>query len=305
MIIGQYSVKTMGDKVPQLYNCREKYIVDCNGKKELLQVLICKKPVFNPEQLELYNKWDNSARSEEKKVEEHAEYLRGYDEAAPEEIKGYLHSIARENDEKRERAQRRAKAKVFDYIIANPDLDVFCTFTLDREKIDRKQYDEVIKKFNSWADNRVRRDGLKYVAVPELHKDGAIHFHLLTNRAFPLLASGTYLPPVDSGDRRKPLKADTLRRKGYSIEDCQEVYNVPSWKLGFSTAMITQGDRQRVARYISKYITKTLDKVGGRYYLHGGDLAKPIFEYSCVDWDGFVDEDTFTFSVPGNEYAII
>jgi hypothetical protein len=69
--------------------------------------------------------------------------------------------------------------------------------------------------------------------------------------------------------------------------------------------MITQGDREKVARYISKYITKTLEKVGGRYYLHGGALAQPLFEYSTVNWDDCVGEETYRFSVPGNEYAII
>ena len=295
----------MSKKVPQFYNYREKYIVNSNGKKEILQVLICRKSVFNPEHLELYHNWDNTNQvKKEKKVEE-VEYLPYYDEKTPEEIKGYLHSLARENKDKKERSQKRAKAKVYDYIMANQDLTLFCTLTLDKEKIDRKNYQEIIGKFNTWADNKVRRDNFKYVAVPELHKDGAIHFHLLTNEVLPLIASGTYLPPVNTQGKRKPLKADTLKRKGFNIEECQEVFNIPGWKYGFSTAMITQGDRNRVASYIAKYITKTLDKVGGRYYLHGGVLALPKCEYAIVNWDDFVNGDVYTFDVPGNEFAII
>jgi hypothetical protein len=101
------------------------------------------------------------------------------------------------------------------------------------------------------------------------------------------------------------LKVETLRKKGYNIGDCQEVFNIDSWKLGFSTAMRTQGERKQVAGYIAKYITKSLEKVGGRYYLHGGKLAEPLCSYDVVEWDDFVGDDTFRFEVPGNEYAII
>lgn len=294
----------MKTKEAQFYNYREKYIVNDNGKKEILQVLISKKPVFNPHQLELYDKWDNKRVVNGSNVE-NVEFLPGYDNPSKEEIKGYLHSVVKENKEKKERAQKRAKAKVFDYIMANPDLTLFCTLTLDKEKIDRKNYGEIITKFSTWTDNQVRRNGFKYVAVPELHKDGAIHFHLLTNEVLKLVPSGTYLPPVSSGEKRKPLKADTLKRKGFSLDECQEVFNIPGWKLGFSTAMITQGERGKVASYIAKYITKTMDKVGGRYYLHGGELSQPLCDYAVVNWDDFVNGETFTFEVPGNEYAII
>lgn len=291
-------------KDTQFYNYREKYIVNENGKKEILQVLIAKKPVFNPHHLELYNKWDNKKCVNSSNIES-VEFLQGYDNPTTEEIKGYLHSVVKENKEKKERAQRRAKAKVFDYIMSNSDLTLFCTLTLDKEKIDRKNYGEIIKKFNIWTDNLVRRNGFKYVAVPELHKDGAIHFHLLTNEVLLLVPSGTYLPPVNSGVKRKPLKAETLKRKGFSLDECQEVFNIPSWKFGFSSAMITQGERGKVASYIAKYITKTMDKVGGRYYLHGGVLSQPLCDYALVNWDDFVNSETFIFEVPCNEFAII
>lgn len=291
-------------KEAQFFNYREKYILNSNGKKEILQVLVCRKPVFNPHKNELYHKWDNTKTINKSAIEE-VEFLPGFDERTPDEIKGFLHSIARENKDNRERAQRRARAKVFDYIIANEDLQLFCTLTLDKEKINRKDYGEIIKKFNTWTDNQVRRNGLKYVAVPELHKDGAVHFHLLTNKVIPLICSGTYLPPDGYPGKRKPLKADTLIRKGYTLEECQEVYNIPGWKYGFTSAMIIQGERKRVANYIAKYITKTLEKVGGRYYLHGGALQLPCYEYDVVNWDDFVNEESYTFEVPGNEYAII
>ena len=35
----------------------------------------------------------------------------------------------------------------------------------------------------NWLSDRVKRKGLKYVLVPEMHKDGAWHFHGFTNLA--------------------------------------------------------------------------------------------------------------------------
>lgn len=303
--MGQYSV-IMNNKI--FYNCREKYITTPDGGQELVEVFVCRRPVFNPEGLELFHKWESTpcevAKSDKwDRLERRKKARPDLFEPTADEIKGELHTLKRENEEKRKRAQRRAKTKVFDYIIANNDLDLFVTLTLDGDKIDRNNYADVIKKFNTWCDNFVRRKGLKYVCVPEHHKDGAIHFHLLTNQVFDLVSSGTFLPPVGSG-KRKPLKRATLERYGYDISACQEVFNLPAWKLGFTTAMVLQGDRQRCAGYVGKYITKTTEKVGGRYYLHGGNLAKPTLEYSVVDFDAFVDSGYY-FEVPGNEYVII
>ena len=43
----------------------------------------------------------------------------------------------------------------------------------------------------------------------------------------------------------------------------------------------TETDRDRVSKYIYKYMTKQEgQKIGGRYYLHGGRLALPSFAYS-------------------------
>lgn len=162
------------------------------------------------------------------------------------------------------RSQRRAKKAVFDLCACNPDLDLFCTFTIDREKLDRYDYTAIMKKLKNFLDNRVRRKNLKYVLVAELHKDGAIHFHALCNSAA--------LDMVDSG------KVDKRGNK---------VYNLPEWSWGFTTAIRTYGDsRSGVCAYITKYITKSDEKVGGRWYYHGGDLRKPRFEYVTDNYYG-------------------
>lgn len=151
------------------------------------------------------------------------------------------------------RAASRARKKLFDLVMCN-DFDLFVTLTLDPREVDRYDYSAVVKRLNAWLDNKVRRQGLRYVLVPELHKDGAIHFHGFINSAAVRL--------VDSGRKSKGMT----------------VYNLPDWRLGFTTAMYLYGDKQNAAKYITKYIVKQLEgggKIGGRYYFHGGHLDKP------------------------------
>lgn len=158
-------------------------------------------------------------------------------------------------DEKKRDGRRRAAKRVYDLVRSNPDLDLFCTFTLDQTKIDRYDYKAIVKKLNNFLDNHVRRDGLKYVLVAERHKDGAIHFHALMNQVLKMVDSGK----TDKGGHK--------------------IFNLPQWGLGFTTAIVTYGNRDSVCKYITKYITKSDEKVGGRWYYHGGKLSEPSYEY--------------------------
>lgn len=155
------------------------------------------------------------------------------------------------------RAASRAKRRLFDLASCN-DFDLFFTLTLSPEEIDRHDYKAAVRKLSQWLDNRVRRRGLRYVAVPELHKDGAIHFHGLCNAAACRL--------VDSGHKDKRGKV---------------IYNLADWSLGFTTAVMLDGDYAAVCRYVSKYISKQQSggTIGGRYFYHGGALQEPVYRY--------------------------
>ena len=240
--------------------------------KELAEVMICSKAIFNPEKIVVASSQHGRKKKEleENKILEVAENV--------DEVK----------NDSLERSKRRARKKVFDYAMCNPDLDVFITFTLDGNKIDRYDYKSVIKKLNVWLDNRVRRNGLKYIFVAEHHKDGAIHFHGVVNRkAIKLVDSGK----LDAGGHK--------------------VFNVKDWELGFSTAIECYGDRASVCKYITKYITKSGEKVGGRWYYSGGDLLEPEFEYlgktTPEDWKNLTGFEIYTKRVEeiGVEFNII
>ena len=145
-----------------------------------------------------------------------------------------LERRAKRGDESNARARRRARSAVRDLAFSNSDLDMFVTFTLDSAKIDRYDVGAITKKLNIWLDNRVRRNGLKYVLVPELHKDGAVHFHGLINAAA--------LQPVDSGTLtmggQRPRKPRGARERARLLADgWQIVYNLPEWGLGYSTGI--------------------------------------------------------------------
>lgn len=143
---------------------------------------------------------------------------------------------------------KRAKDKLFDLVYCN-DWSYFVTVTFNPDEVDSFNVRSVMKKLNKWLDNFVQRKGLKYLLVPEYHKSGRIHCHLLTNDVFEL---------VDSGKRSGGRK----------------VYNIPAWKYGFSTAVPVSGEKLRLSCYITKYITKDSKPIFGRYYWSSRNIVR-------------------------------
>lgn len=114
--------------------------------------------------------------------------------------------------------------------------DWFFTLTFDPEKVDSFDYSACTKSLSKWLNNLRRvAPELKYIAVPEKHKSGRFHFHGLFAgcEGIEFIESGHY---TKSGDI---------------------IYNIGSYKLGFSTATRVK-DNSKVTKYISKYITKDL-----------------------------------------------
>ncbi len=154
---------------------------------------------------------------------------------------------------------QRARRAVRD-IAACSDFTHFVTLTLDAEKIERYDYDVIIKRVNAWLSNAVARKELRYVLIPEFHKDGAIHFHGLWSGRLSYVDSGHY------------TKAG------------QKIYNLLDWKWGYTGCIELEGEYAKVCNYIMKYITKGSRKVGGRWYLSGGKIRKPTVRYSDAEY---------------------
>lgn len=165
-----------------------------------------------------------------------------------------------------ERSMRRARAKLRRLALAN-DFEYFVTLTLDPAKIDRYDGKAIVKALGRWADNMVRRHGLRYILVPERHKDGAFHFHGFM--------AGRGLKAEDSGVRW----------------DGRAVFNLTQWTLGYSTAQKLYGDYHAAVGYCCKYIGKEEDQRPlGRWYFSGGALAEPEKELIEVDYEALISD---------------
>lgn len=127
----------------------------------------------------------------------------------------------------------------------------FLTLTINPALIDNTldNYDVFTKTIRKYLNNLKTNyaPDLKYLIVPELHKDGKkIHFHALI---------------ADVGNIKFEFSGKVSAGKYiYDIDKCKwgkKIYNMPLWKFGWSTATAVQ-DNNKVAGYICKYITKDL-----------------------------------------------
>lgn len=192
---------------------------------------------------------------------------------------------AREKGKKSEgkdmiRSMQRARAQVRRLALAN-EFRYFVTLTLDPAKIDRYDGTAITKALSRWCDNMVRRHGLKYIIVPERHKDGAFHFH------------GFFTDAVEVVD------------SGHKDERGKVIWNLPQWKLGFSTAMELYGEYSAAVAYVCKYIGKQDgQRALGRWYYSGGALKPPVKSYIDVDYAD-IAADGIEFAIPGTKIAIL
>lgn len=155
------------------------------------------------------------------------------------------------------RSVRRTRRTLHDYVGCN-DFDLFVTFTFNPKKVSRYDVDSTFAKMNSWLwYQKHKNPEMKYLVVPERHKDGAIHFHaLMQNTTF-------YL------------------KKTNVIQDSRRVYNIGAFRYGFTTATYLPKDdnnaKGRAGNYIAKYITKDMVIIRGRHrYVASRNLEKPV-----------------------------
>jgi hypothetical protein len=157
------------------------------------------------------------------------------------------------------RALWKVKTKIKDYILSN-DFNYFWTLTFDS---DRYNYAEAFEKMSKWLRKMRDKYGrFNYIMIPELHKDGAIHFHGVTG--------GLGCQINDSGVKHKGVK----------------VYNCPEWKHGFTTLTKIRS-REKTASYVTKYVTKEMQnsivEKGKKKYWCSRGMRLPAVSYSSED----------------------
>lgn len=178
------------------------------------------------------------------------------------------------------RSIRRSKSVIKDIMLSNR-FDVWATLTFNCRscypKCDNKPCTcdrSTCKRFDMFHCRRVlttwlantrsnTSPNLKYLAVPEYHINGAIHFHALL--------SGFNGRLKDSGKKTK---------------NNQTIYNAPGFYSGFTNFVLIgerfdtvdfDTDYQKLTNYITKYITKDMPLIHGkRRYIVSNGLDRPI-----------------------------
>lgn len=274
------------------HNCRIK-----EYPQGFVEILTASRPVFVEPGYERVDKWAAAPRQRRDRPRAAAGGEQGGEAAKPaDEVK---------RAENVKRAVRRAKQNLRDLALCN-DMRYFVTLTLDQAVVDRYDMKEITRRLNAWCSNQVQRCGLAYVLVPERHKDGAVHFHGFVNDAVEVVNSGTLSVPWDKKPRRP---RDEQERAEWLAKGGKVVYNLPAWPLGFTTAIELYGDPVAAVNYCCKYVGKQQghdsdhaalpEKIGGRWFYHGGCRNRPEVRFADVDFDEVALHDSaFAWEVP-------
>ncbi len=159
-------------------------------------------------------------------------------------------------------SMNRTKNQIYSYARANR-WEWFLTLTFSPQEVDRKDYAACTKLLSKWLNNARRTAPLlKYLFVPEQHKDGAWHFHGLMS---------------DTGSL-------AFLESGHFTRSGQVIYNLLDYGCGFSTATRVM-DTDAVSWYITKYITKDMCALtpGRKRYWHSRNLDTPDMEYFLME----------------------
>ena len=172
--------------------------------------------------------------------------ISGYEERKPSPIIRRSGSDA----EKFESSLSRSRSAVWERALCNP-WDLFVTFTLDKTKCDRHNLNDTYKRIAKFINNYNSRTdaNVKYLLIPEPHKDGAWHFHGLLS-GLPL----HHLKLFTVGDNI-PCRLKQM------LHDGRKLYTWPAYTEAFGFATLEPIiDPERCAAYMTKYITKDLGR---------------------------------------------
>lgn len=169
----------------------------------------------------------------------------------------------------------RAYFKILEYGTCN-SWTHFVTFTVNQQNYDRyNASQDVLKRivsFFAYFKQNIFSD-FKYLLVPELHDDGAIHFHGLV-----------YAP-----ERVFPLKYVTYDRTTHKAVYCSEWF---LQRIGANCFIKIDNETPYVTYYLTKYIQKSLQKICcHRYYISNGLKGYRVFKNDVgisVDLQKFV-----------------
>lgn len=171
----------------------------------------------------------------------------------------------------------RSRTKIFEISMCN-DWELFATFTIDPKKYDRYNLPLFFKDFSNYISNLNRNYNfnIKYLFIPEMHKDGAWHLHgLISGLPLDRLLLFKYNSKLPKYIRDKLL-------------DGFDVYDWPSYRGKFGFCDLEKiRNKESCCKYIVKYITKDLGRSVSQshakvYYCSQG-LNRPTVIYEGED----------------------
>ena len=148
-------------------------------------------------------------------------------------------------DDIKRRHMFEVKTRIKDYVLNN-SFDTFWTLTFDPKiygVTDNLRFEEMGKFLTSL---RKKYGKFNYIAIPERHKNGTLHWHMIT------------------GGISECLVKSEHTYKGQPTFEC------PKWKYGFTKIQVIN-DKTKVANYVTKYITKSL-------------MDSPVLKYKKKYW---------------------
>ena len=202
------------------------------------------------------------------------------------EMKFEHDSATNENGVRFSQSLSRTKNRIFELAKCN-EFQYFCTFTQDEKKRDRFSLKDFRKDFAQMVRNlnRGRAEKIKYLLIPEQHKDGAWHMHGL-------------LMGLNNYDLRKfTLKERLPQNIRKTIKSGKNVYNWESYskKFGYFTCTDIE-NKTACSKYITKYITKSLQKTAlengeHMFFASQGLKGREVVLKNCFEKCPFDDWD--------------
>ncbi|WP_226038588.1 rolling circle replication-associated protein [Aquibacillus saliphilus] len=162
--------------------------------------------------------------------------------------------------------------------------DIFMTLTYKENEWDVQKTDLDFKNFLKRLKYRFKIKKVKYLAVREFQKRGAIHYHVLLDYNFKL-------PPLPVGwgyikkDNKKILNDVARRYDNKYIKPLEREIGKNIWSHGFVDIKVMDKQNDNVGAYLIKYMTKGVAKEfyrGKKIYLCSKGLERPL-EYRGLE----------------------
>ena len=185
-------------------------------------------------------------------------------------------------------------------LLSMNNFDWFWTLTFDKDRIDRTNDKIVLDCYKKYINNiKKQYPNFRYMCFPERHKDGCIHFHLvtagLTVKQMGLVNSGKVCcswAKDKGGICSKKYFEQTKDKHQLKETDGEPIYNITTFAYGYTTVSRICS-RERCNSYVKKYVEKDLGSMGAcfkRFY-YSSNLNVPDVVKRLVGADFDAPED--------------